>query len=72
MNTSRSIIALLLCALPVTAQTWESRADMPTPRWDAGSVVTDGRVYVIGGRVEAQTALGTFWFSVGVARMGPA
>jgi N-acetylneuraminic acid mutarotase len=57
MDTRRSTIALLLCALPLMAQTWEPRADMPTPRYDAGSVLLDGKVYVIGGRVETETAL---------------
>lgn len=57
MGTTRSITVLLLCALPLMAQTWEPRADMPTPRWDAGSVLLDGKVYVIGGRVEVQTAM---------------
>jgi len=33
----------------VEAGTWTQKADMPTPRYIAGSAVVDGKIYVIGG-----------------------
>lgn len=57
MRTSSVVAALLLCAVPLAAQTWETRAEMPTPRAAASSVVLDDKVYVIGGRVDDSEGL---------------
>ncbi len=53
---ARAVICALgwmVLTLPATAWadngTWESKTDMPSPRWGAHASVVDGRIYVIGG-----------------------
>ena len=46
--TMAMLLAVLGLCKPVAAA-WKKLPDMPVPRWEAGSVVCDGKLYVFGG-----------------------
>lgn len=74
VRVKQVLSGLMLLAGFAGAQVWMTRAPIPTPRWDAASVVLDGNVYVIGGQdsaapwrsiptVEAYDPAGDTWVS---------
>ena len=44
-----SVAPLIAVAAEESGRTWEELPDMPVPRWEAGSVVFDKKLYVFGG-----------------------
>lgn len=46
-------VTLVMLSALAAAQTWSTRAPIPTPRWNPASVVLDGRIYLIGGQDSA-------------------
>ena len=50
-------ITFIVLGLPLHVfgqATWTQKADMPTPRSLSGSAVVDGKIFVIGGRIEGE------------------
>ncbi len=44
------VLALGIASVSLAAEdTWTTRADMPTARWELGTCVVDGKIYAIGG-----------------------
>jgi hypothetical protein len=46
----RLSICIFALGVSVSAQTWTTRAPIPTPRWYPASVLLEGKIYVIGGQ----------------------
>ena len=50
-------LTLGLCtAVTASAQAWEKLPDMPVEKWEPGTVVLDGRLYLFGGYTEGVTS----------------
>ncbi len=54
------IVALSLASISLAAEdTWTTKADMPTVRWELSTCVVDGKIYAIGGAGPVYQALRT-------------